>query len=221
MRSRLVLPEGLRLISGLPSFFEIWPRRVSLFNNHERPVQLLFSGKAHPRDDKGKEFIQQIQEITKRNDFFGKVVFLENYDINVARHLISGADVWLNTPRRPQEASGTSGQKVAVHGGLNLSVLDGWWREGFDGTNGWAIGEDASSDDPEAQDVTDADSLYQTLFDHVIPLFFNRDDQGIPRGWIEKVRRSMQTLIPIYNTDRMVAEYVTKYYLSKKLVLKS
>ena len=110
---------------------------------------------------------------------------------------------------------------MAVHGGLNLGVLDGWWREGFDGSNGWAIGEDASSDDPEAQDVADADSLYQALFDQVIPLFFNRDDQGIPRGWIEKVRRSMQTLIPIYNTDRMVAEYVTKYYLSKKLVLKS
>ena len=204
-----------------PLIFRDMAKAVALFNDHERPVQMLFSGKAHPRDDKGKEFIQQIQEMTKRNDFFGKVVFLENYDINVARYLISGADVWLNTPRRPLEASGTSGQKVAVHGGLNLSVLDGWWREGFDGTNGWAIGEDASSDDPEAQDVTDADSLYQTLFDHVIPLFFNRDDQGIPRGWIEKVRRSMQTLIPIYNTDRMVAEYVTKYYLSKKLVLKS
>jgi len=204
-----------------PLIFRDMAKAVSLFNNPERPVQLLFSGKAHPRDDKGKEFIQQIQEITKRNDFFGKVVFLENYDINVARHLISGADVWLNTPRRPQEASGTSGQKVAVHGGLNLGVLDGWWREGFDGSNGWAIGEDASADDPEAQDVADADSLYQALFDHVIPLFFNRDDQGIPRGWIEKVRRSMQTLIPIYNTDRMVAEYVTKYYLSKKLVLKS
>ncbi|MFN8005764.1 MAG: alpha-glucan family phosphorylase [Terriglobia bacterium] len=204
-----------------PLIFRDLARAVSLFNDPQRPIQLLFAGKAHPRDDKGKEFIQQIQEITKRNDFFGKVVFLENYDINVARHLISGADVWLNTPRRPLEASGTSGQKVAVHGGLNLSVLDGWWREAFDGTNGWAIGEDASGEDPEIQDAADAASLYQTLSESVIPLFFDRDEEGIPRGWIERVRRSMQTLIPNYNTDRMVAEYTTKYYLSRKLVLKS
>jgi glycogen phosphorylase len=182
---------------------------------------LIFSGKAHPRDDRGKEYIQRIVEMTKRNEFFGKVIFLENYDINVARHLVSGADVWLNNPRRPFEASGTSGQKVSVHGGLNLSVLDGWWREGYDGTNGWAIGADSSLEDSEAQDKADSDSLIEMLTDVVIPLFFDRDEQGIPRGWIEKIRRAMQTLIPQYNTDRMVAEYVTKYYLSRKLVLKS
>ena len=204
-----------------PLIFRDMAKALAIFNDPQKPVQMIFSGKAHPRDDVGKEFIQRIQEITKRNDFFGKVVFLENYDINVARHLISGADVWLNTPRRPLEASGTSGQKVGVHGGLNLGVLDGWWREGFDGTNGWVIGEDASSEDADVQDSADAESLYQTLIDVVIPLFFVRDEQGIPRGWIEKVRRSMQTLIPIYNTDRMVAEYVTKYYLYKKLVLKN
>ena len=181
---------------------------------------MIFSGKAHPRDDRGKEFIQRIHEIARRNDFFGKVVFVEDYDIQVARYMVSGADVWLNNPRRPLEASGTSGQKVSVHGGLNLSVLDGWWREGFDGTNGWAIGGDSSTEDAEAQDAADGESLHETLTQAVIPLFFDRDDQGIPRGWIDKIRRAMQTLIPQYNTDRMVAEYVTKYYLSKKLVLK-
>jgi starch phosphorylase len=203
-----------------PLIFAELSKAVALFNDPQRPVQLIFSGKAHPRDDRGKEFIQRIVEITKRNEFFGKVVFLENYDINVARHLVSGADVWLNTPRRPYEASGTSGQKVSVHGGLNLSVLDGWWREGYDGTNGWAIGGDGSLEDAEAQDQADANSLFETLTELVIPLFFDRDDQGIPRAWIDKIRRAMQTLIPQYNTDRMVAEYVTKYYLSRKLVLK-
>jgi starch phosphorylase len=203
-----------------PLIFSDLAKAVALFNDPQFPVQLIFSGKAHPRDDRGKEYIQRIVEMTKRNEFFGKVVFLENYDMNVARHLISGADVWLNNPRRPLEASGTSGQKVSVHGGLNLSVLDGWWREGYDGTNGWAIGDDSSLENSEEQDNADADSLYETLTQAVIPLFFDRDEQGIPRAWIEKIRRAMQTLIPQYNTDRMVAEYVTKYYLSKKLVLK-
>ena len=203
-----------------PLIFSDLTRTIALFSDPRQPVQMIFSGKAHPRDDRGKEFIQRIHEITRRNDFFGKVVFVEDYDIQVARYMVSGADVWLNNPRRPLEASGTSGQKVSVHGGLNLSVLDGWWREGFDGTNGWAIGGDSSTEDAEAQDVVDGESLYETLTQAVIPLFFDRDDQGIPRGWIDKIRRAMQTLIPQYNTDRMVAEYVTKYYLSKKLVLK-
>ncbi len=202
-----------------PLIFTDMERAVALFNDRERPIQMIFSGKAHPRDDRGKEFIQRIVELTKRNEFFGKVVFLENYDINVARNLISGADVWLNTPRRPLEASGTSGQKVSVHGGLNLSALDGWWREGYDGTNGWTIGNDSPAEEAEAQDKADAESLYETLTQGVIPLFFDRDEQGIPRAWIDKIRRGMQTLIPQYNTDRMVAEYVTKYYLSRKLVL--
>ncbi|MSO22369.1 MAG: alpha-glucan family phosphorylase [Acidobacteria bacterium] len=203
-----------------PLIFSDFARAIALFNDPKQPVQLVFAGKAHPRDDRGKEFIQRIHEITRRNEFFGKVIFLENYDIRVARYLISGADVWLNTPRRGLEASGTSGQKVGVHGGLNLSVLDGWWREGFDGTNGWSIGGDQSLEDPEAQDAADAESLYETLTQSVMPLFFDRNEQGIPCGWIEKIRRAMQTLIPQYNTDRMVAEYVTKYYLSKKLVLR-
>ena len=179
-------------------------------------MQMIFSGKAHPRDDEGKEYLQQIVEITKRREYYGKVIFLENYDINLARHLISGADVWLNTPRRPLEASGTSGQKVCAHGGLNLGVLDGCWCEGYDGTNGWAISSAESPEDPEEQDQLDADTLYGILEEEVIPFFFDWDEQGIPRGWIDKIRRSMQTLIPQFNTDRMVAEYVNRYYLSRK-----
>jgi starch phosphorylase len=202
-------------------FFRNLDQAAAIFKNPERPVQIIFAGKAHPRDDKGKEFIKLIVEMTKRNEFFGKAIFLENYDINLARYLVSGTDVWLSTPRRPLEASGTSGQKVSVHGGLNLSVLDGWWREAYDGTNGWAIGNDGVLADPEEQDQADWQSLFEILTNEVIPLFFDRDEQGIPRFWIEKIRRAMQTLIPQYNTDRMVAEYVTKYYLTKKLVLKS
>jgi starch phosphorylase len=199
-----------------PLLFYDLARAAAIFNDLKRPVQLVFAGKAHPRDDEGKEYLQQIIEITKRKEFFGKVVFVENYDINLARHLISGVDVWLNTPRRPLEASGTSGQKVCVHGGLNLSVLDGWWCEGYDGTNGWAIGTSSAADAPEVQDAADAESLYQVLTQEVIPLYYDRDSQDIPRSWINRIRRSMQTLIPLFNTDRMVAEYVTKYYLSKK-----
>ena len=199
-----------------PLIFSDLPRMAKMLNDPQRPVQLIFSGKAHPQDVQGKEFIQRILDISKRSEFLGKVVFLENYDMNVARHMISGTDLWLNTPRRPLEASGTSGQKVSVHGGLNLSVLDGWWREGYDGTNGWAIGADEHPADQAAQDRADLESLYQTLSRNIIPLFFDRDSQGIPRGWIAKIRRSMQTLIPIYNTDRMVTEYVTRYYLRRK-----
>jgi glycogen phosphorylase len=198
-----------------PLIFHDLKRIEALLNNPEKPLQLLFAGKAHPRDDEGKEYLTRIIEITKRREFFGKVIFLENYDINLARHLVSGADVWLNTPRRPLEASGTSGQKVCVHGGLNLSILDGWWCEGYDGTNGWAIGSSELLENPDQQDEADAASLYEILEQAVIPLYFDKDENGIPVQWIEYIRRSMQTLIPQFNTDRMVAEYVTKYYLSR------
>jgi len=199
-----------------PLIFDDLTRMAEMVNDTERPIQLIFAGKAHPQDVRGKEFIQRILDICKRSEFLGKVVFLENYDMNVARRVISGADLWLNTPRRPLEASGTSGQKVSVHGGLNLSVLDGWWREGYDGSNGWAIGGDEHPADEAAQDQADLESLYGTLSRNIVPLFFERDSRGIPRGWIAKIRRAMQTLIPQYNTDRMVTEYVTRYYLRGK-----
>ncbi|MBI5648615.1 MAG: alpha-glucan family phosphorylase [Ignavibacteriae bacterium] len=196
-----------------PLIFSDFARIAELLNDDERPLQLVFAGKAHPRDDEGKKFIQQIVGHTKNTALLGKVVFLENYDINVARHMVSGVDVWLNTPRRPMEASGTSGMKILIHGGLNLSILDGWWREGYNGRNGWAIGEDADGTDPAAQDLLDAEALYRTLEEQVIPEFYARDEYGIPRTWIQRIRNSMTTLIPQFNTDRMVSEYVTKYYL--------
>ncbi len=195
-----------------PLVFRDIQRIIELINDENRPVQFIFAGKAHPRDDEGKRFIQQIIGYTKNPALFGKVLFLENYDINVARHLISGVDVWLNTPRRPMEASGTSGMKVLIHGGLNLSILDGWWREGYDGTNGWAIGEDAHGEDSELQDGIDAERLYEVLVSSIIPEYYDRNELGIPKKWIQRIRRSMETLIPQFNTDRMVSEYVTRYY---------
>jgi glycogen phosphorylase len=185
---------------------------IALCNDRERPIQLVFSGKAHPKDDHGKAVIKRIIEISKHPMLFGKVVLIENYDINIARHLISGCDIWLNTPLRPLEASGTSGQKTSIHGCLNLSILDGWWREGYDGTNGFAIGDDHSIPNHEEQIRIDQDNLYKTLLDNVIPAFYERDDNDIPRQWIIKIRRAMQTLIPTFNTDRMVAEYTNKIY---------
>ncbi|MEK6650561.1 MAG: alpha-glucan family phosphorylase [Bacteroidota bacterium] len=196
-----------------PLIFQNFDRILPLLTDPKRPVQLIFAGKAHPRDNDGKRFIQRIIEYGRHPQLFGKVVFLENYDISVARHLVSGCDVWLNNPRRPLEASGTSGQKVCITGGLNVSIMDGWWREGYDGTNGWAIGEDSHDPDVERQDAIDAENLLTVLGTQVIPEFFDRDDQGIPRAWIRRIRNAMETLIPGYSTDRMVAEYVQNYYL--------
>jgi starch phosphorylase len=159
--------------------------------------------------------MQRIVEISRHPQLAGRVVIIENYDMNVARHLVSGADVWLNTPRRPLEASGTSGQKIVIHGGLNLSIMDGWWREGYNGSNGWAIGEDSSETDLEIQDEKDSTNLYQALTEHVIPEFYHRNDHGIPVEWIKRIRNAMRFLVPIYNTDRMVAEYVTRYYIPR------
>jgi len=196
-----------------PLIFRHLDRIIPLLANPERPAQILFAGKAHPRDAEGKKFIQKIIETSHHPQLLGRVVFLENYDLNVARHLISGADVWLNNPRRPLEASGTSGQKICIHGGLNMSILDGWWREGYNGKNGWAIGDDEQESNLDAQDEKDFENLYNVLAEQVIPEFYDRDLHGIPRKWIQRIRDSMQSLIPVYNTDRMVAEYVRMYYL--------
>lgn len=184
-----------------------------LFDDPQRPVQIIFAGKSHPRDSEGKELLRRVIDITHRHPFFGKVIFIENYDMNVARHLISGCDIWLNTPRRPLEASGTSGQKIAINGGLHVSILDGWWDEAYNGKNGWAIGSRKHPDLPSDQvDAQDAESLYHVLQEEVIPLFYQRDASGIPRKWIEKMRNAMRTIIPVYNTHRMVSEYDKKYY---------
>ncbi len=193
--------------------FQDLDRVVKLVSDRQRPVQFIFAGKAHPRDDEGKRYIQEIIHLGKFSELKGHLVFIENYDVHVARQMVSGCDVWLNNPRRPLEASGTSGQKISCHGGLNLSVLDGWWREGYDGTNGFPIGDDFHPDSIEEQDRRDCENLYRVLTEEVIPCFFLRDAQGIPRQWIAKIRRAMVTLAPQFNTWRMVQEYTRKYYL--------
>ncbi len=159
--------------------------------------------------------VQRIIHLSKYSDLQGSLVFIENYDIHVARQMVSGCDVWLNNPRRPLEASGTSGMKAGCHGCLNLSILDGWWREGYDGTNGFAIGEDAHADSVEEQDRQDSANLYKALTTEVIPLFYQRDAQGVPRQWLQRVRRAMSTLVPQFTTSRMVKEYTEKYYKTK------
>lgn len=196
-----------------PLIFQKFNDVVKLCHDKERPIQFVFAGKAHPRDDEGKRYIQHIIHLSKYSELKGHLVFIENYDVHVARQMVSGCDVWLNNPRRPLEASGTSGQKAPAHGCLNLSIMDGWWREAYDGANGFAIGDD--SNPPESvdeQDRRDADNLYRVLTEEVIPEFFNRDAQGIPRQWITRVRHAMVTLAPQFNTWRMVQEYTRKYY---------
>lgn len=200
-----------------PMLFSDPVRAQLLFSDPQRPIQIIYAGKAHPRDAEGKELLRQIIDIARQNPFSGKVVFLENYDMNIARHLVAGCDVWLNTPRRPLEASGTSGQKIAINGGLHLSVLDGWWLEGYNGKNGWAIGHPIEDDlSPEQVDKRDAESLYHVLTNDVIPMFYQRDKEGIPRKWIARIRNAMESIIPVYNTHRMVMEYADKYYYPKR-----
>jgi len=200
-----------------PLFFRDLEWALRILNDAQRPVQIVFAGKAHPRDDAGKQFIQQIVNISRRQDLFGKVVFLENYDINIARYIVAGADVWLNTPRRPMEASGTSGMKTILHGGLQLSTMDGWWREAYNGQNGWKIGEDATTANELDQDETDAASLRKVLENEVIPLFYDRGKDDIPHRWLKMMRRSIASLAPQFNTHRMVMEYTKKYYLTGKI----
>jgi starch phosphorylase len=198
-----------------PLVFDQFENMVKLLNDRRRRVQFIFAGKAHPRDDDGKCFIQRIVHLSKYSELKGRLVFIENYDVHVARQMVSGCDVWLNNPRRPLEASGTSGQKAGCHGCLNLSIMDGWWREGYDGTNGFAIGGDSHPSSVEQQDQQDSANLYRALTEQVLPAFFNRDEHGIPRQWLQMIRRAMVTLVPKYNTWRMVQEYTNKYYLTK------
>ena len=188
-------------------------RLASLVNDPKRPVQFLFAGKAHPLDEPGKKVLQQIAEMMRHSQFADKFVFIEDYDINVGRHLVQGVDVWLNNPRRPLEASGTSGQKVVLNGGLNLSVLDGWWAEAYDGLNGFAIGTGRTHLDMDMHDSRDRDDLYRVLRDELIPLYYQRDRDGLPRGWIKRMKRTIRTLGWRFNADRMVMDYTLKCYI--------
>jgi starch phosphorylase len=193
-------------------------RALKIFGNVQRPVQIVFAGKAHPADEEGKRIIQRLMEWCQHPAIQHRVAFIEDYDIYVAQKLVQGVDVWLNNPRRPLEASGTSGQKVCFNGGINCSVLDGWWCEGYQvgadgkGINGWAIGEDAHTSNQELQDRIDSESLYQLLEQEIAPLYYDQDASGIPHGWIQMMKASIKTNAPLFNTDRMIADYVTRIY---------
>lgn len=196
-------------------------RALQIFGNSQRPVQILFAGKAHPADEEGKRIIQRLIEWCRNSAVRHRIAFIENYDMFTARKLVQGVDVWLNNPRRPLEASGTSGQKVCFNGGINCSVLDGWWCEGYQvgpdgkGLNGWAIGEDAHTSNQELQDKIDAESLYRLLEQEIIPLYYDQDANGVPHGWVQKMKASIRTNAPAFNTDRMLADYVAQLYLRK------
>ena len=188
-------------------------RLIRLFTNRDRPVQMVFAGKAHPRDTQGKDMLKQWQQFVEHPTVAGRVVFVEDYDLVVAGQLTQGVDVWINVPRRPWEASGTSGMKVLVNGGLNLSELDGWWAEAFAPEVGWALGDGREHDDIDAWDNTEADRLYRLLEEEVIPCFYQRDESGLPRQWINLMRESMARLTTQYSTNRMLREYVEDYYI--------
>ncbi len=191
-----------------------YERLLRLLNNTDRPVQFVFSGKAHPADEAGKLILQQLYRAIKDAHTGGRMVFLEDYNMDIARHLVSACDVWMNTPRRPMEASGTSGMKAAMNGALNFSVLDGWWAEGYNGKNGWAIGTEQEYDSTEAQDDADALSLYETLENEIVPLYYDRKDIAAPsKGWMKMMKNAISTLSPMYSTRRMVGDYVRNMYI--------
>ena len=194
-------------------------RSIAILGNPDRPVQIIFAGKAHPADEEGKRILQRLFDWSRNHEELrDRVAIIPDYDMYTGRKLVQGVDVWLNTPRRPLEASGTSGQKVCFNGGINFSVLDGWWCEGYQagadgkGLNGWAIGEDAHTSDQELQDKIDSESLYRLLEEEIIPLYYDRDAKGIPTRWVQMMKASIITNGPIFNTDRMIAEYVAKVY---------
>ncbi|HZT44299.1 MAG TPA: alpha-glucan family phosphorylase [Chthonomonadaceae bacterium] len=198
-RATLLLTDPLRLLR--------------LLNSADRPVQILMAGKAHPRDEGGKDLIRQIIHFARQDEARHRIVFLEDYDLALARQMVQGVDVWLNTPRRPMEASGTSGMKVLPNGGLNLSVPDGWWAEAYAPDVGWSIGKGEDYADPAEQDRTEANALYELLENDVVPLFYARSPEGIPHAWIAKMKNSMRQLCPVYNTNRMVSEYTQRFYI--------
>ena len=189
------------------------PERLQrLINDERRPIQLVFAGKAHPQDQGAKLILQQLAQWKYDPRVLNRAVFLQDYDQEIARQLVQSVDVWLNVPRRPLEASGTSGEKVAVNGGLNLSILDGWWLEAYDGSNGFAIGDSVEAAETADVDAADAESLYRVLEEQVVPLFYDQDRSGFPAAWVMMMKRSIQTLVPIYNSDRMVEEYANRIY---------
>jgi starch phosphorylase len=214
-------PKALTI--GFARRFATYKRATLLFRDPERlarilgdparSVQIIYAGKAHPADQEGKDFIRQVVHFARRPEFRQRIVFLEDYDIKVGRYLYQGVDVWLNTPRRPLEASGTGGMKATVNGAINMSVLDGWWDEAYDTTNGWAIGRGEEYADPEYHDQVESQTVYQLLENEVVPMFYTRGRDGLPREWIRRMKNAMRTICPVYSAYRMVKEYTERLYL--------
>ncbi|MFW6115074.1 MAG: alpha-glucan family phosphorylase [Thermodesulfobacteriota bacterium] len=219
--SEVLTPEALTI--GFARRFATYKRATLFFrdpdrldrivNNAKYPVQIVLAGKAHPQDNEGKEYIKQIYHLAREERFRRRIVFLEDYNMHVAQKLVSGCDLWLNTPRRPLEACGTSGMKALANGSLNFSVLDGWWDEGYHRDFGWSIGHGEVYQDHAAQDRIESRDLYNLLEEEIIPLFYQRGPDGIPRGWVDKMRSGLRRLVPVFNSHRMVQEYVNRYYL--------
>ena len=219
--NRILDPEVLTM--GFARRFATYKRATLLFSDKERlkrllsdttrPVQFIFAGKAHPRDEAGKALIQEVYKLSREASFESRIVFLEDYDSYIARRLLQGVDLWLNYPLRPMEASGTSGMKAAPNGGINLSVLDGWWREGYNGNNGWAIGAEIDDGSVEFQNEVDASSLYQLLENQIIPLYYAKPDGKLPLAWLQLMRESIRSVTPVFNTQRMVKEYTERLYI--------
>ncbi len=217
------LMDSSALTIGFARRFATYKRAGLLLRNIDRlqalvtranmPVQFVFAGKAHPADEPGKRVIQELYRVIKRAEFAGRLIFIEDYDQNIARHMVQGCDVWLNTPRRPHEASGTSGQKAALNGVLNLSILDGWWPEGYNGENGWAIGGEQSLPNEDEQDAADSETLFNLLEKEIVPLYYNRDEKDLPRAWIGRMKESIATLTPQFSTRRMLKDYVNQMYV--------
>src|SRR5256884_1365295 len=218
---QMLRPDAL--IIGFARRFATYKRATLIFrdperlrrilNNPDRPVQIIFAGKAHPADGPGKALIEQVYRFSRSDAFRGKVIFLENYDIDMARYLVSGTDLWLNNPIRPHEASGTSGQKAALNGQPNCSILDGWWAEGYNGKNGWAIGEEREYHDAEVQAEADSLSLYQLLEEEIVPTYYDPGPDGIPHPWIATMKEAIRTCAPQFSMRRMVKEYTTRFYV--------
>ena len=187
-------------------------RLLKMVDDAERPVQFVFAGKAHPQDRTAKQILQELMSINHDSNWQNRAVFIEDYDQEVARYLVQGVDVWMNVPRRPLEASGTSGEKAAMNGVLNFSILDGWWIEGYNGTNGFEIGTLDNDGVEEMTDQQDAESLYRTLEEQVIPTFYNKGKNGLPDEWIRRMKNSIATLTPAFSSDRMVRDYIERIY---------
>src|SRR5438874_4375846 len=219
--NRIMDPEILTI--GFARRFATYKRGTLLFSDKERlkrlvndttrPVQFIFAGKAHPRDEAGKAIIQEVYKFSREAGLENRIVFLEDYDSYIARRLVQGVDLWLNHPLRPLEASGTSGMKLAPNAGINLSVLDGWWREGYNGNNGWAIGPELDNGTVEFQNEVDASSLYQLLENQIIPLYYAKPNGKLPLAWLQLMRETIRSITPAFNTHRMVKEYAERLYI--------